>query len=166
MDGSVRIGIHTSISGGYVNALESAKKLGANAVQIFSASPRMWQGATVKIAEKDAKEFRARRDALGLGPLGIHANYLVNLSAPQPRLRARAIQSCHEELVRGLVLGADYVVVHPGARGEVPVESAITAIIESVQQGARRVRRGKMQILSETRRGRGRGAWRWARCRF
>ena len=42
IDGSLRIGIHTSISGGYVAALESARKLGCNALQIFSASPRMW----------------------------------------------------------------------------------------------------------------------------
>jgi deoxyribonuclease-4 len=155
MDGSVRIGIHTSISGSYVNALESAKKLGANAVQIFSASPRMWQGATVKIADKDAREFRARREALGLGPLVIHANYLVNLAATQPMLRTRSIQSFHEELVRGLVLGADYVVVHPGARGEVSVEGAIAAIIENVKQAARRVPVGKMRILIENTAGMG-----------
>ena len=40
MDGSLRIGIHTSIAGSYLNALEAASKLGANALQIFSASPR------------------------------------------------------------------------------------------------------------------------------
>ena len=155
MDGNVRIGIHTSISGSHVNALESARKLGANAVQIFSASPRMWQGATVKIAEKDAKEFRARREELGLGPLVIHANYLVNLAATQPMLRTRSIQSFHEELVRGLALGADYVVVHPGARGDVSMEHAISTIIESVKQAARRVPMGKMQILIENTAGMG-----------
>src|SRR6266700_775903 len=42
VDGSLRIGIHTSISGSYLNALESARRLGCNALQIFSASPRMW----------------------------------------------------------------------------------------------------------------------------
>jgi len=155
MDGSVRIGLHTSISGSYLNALESAKKLGANALQIFSASPRMWQGATVRIAERDAKEFRARRDELGLGPLVIHANYLVNLAATQPMLRTRSIQAFHEELVRGLALGADYVVVHPGARGEVPMESAIATIVESVKQAARRVPLGKMRILIENTAGMG-----------
>src|SRR6202034_975617 len=41
-DGSVRIGIHTSIAGDICNALELAHGLGANALQIFSASPRMW----------------------------------------------------------------------------------------------------------------------------
>ena len=155
MDGSVRIGLHTSISGSYLNALESAKKLGANAVQIFSASPRMWQGATVRIADKDAKEFRAKREQLHLGPLVIHANYLVNLAATQPMLRTRSIQAFHEELVRGLTLAADYVVVHPGARGEQSMESAIATIIESVRQSARRVPMGKMRILIENTAGMG-----------
>jgi deoxyribonuclease-4 len=154
-DGSLRIGIHTSIAGSYLNALEAARKLGANALQIFSASPRMWQGAKVRIPESDAKAFRARRTALGLGPLVIHANYLVNLAATQPMLRTRSIQAFHEELVRGVVLGADYLVVHPGARGEAAVEKAIATIIESVKQAARGVPLGKMRILIENTAGMG-----------
>ncbi len=155
MDGSVRIGIHTSIAGSYLNALESAKKLGANALQIFSASPRMWQGATVRIPASDAKAFRTRREELQLGPLVIHANYLVNLAATQPMLRTRSIQAFHEELVRGVALGADYIVVHPGARGEVSVESAMASIVDSVKQAAKRVPLGKMRILVENTAGMG-----------
>src|ERR1700752_563356 len=86
MDGSLRIGIHTSISGSYVNALESARKLGCNALQIFSASPRMWTGGPARIAAAEATAFRARREEFGLGPLVIHANYLINLAATQPML--------------------------------------------------------------------------------
>ena len=155
MDGSVRIGLHTSIAGSYLNALESATRLGANTLQIFSASPRMWQVAKVGIPVSDAKAFRARREVLGLGPLVIHANYLVNLAATQPMLRTRSIQAFHEELVRGTVLGADYLVVHPGARGEASVESAIATIVEGVKQAARRVPLGKMQILIENTAGMG-----------
>src|SRR5262250_3826545 len=149
MDGSVRIGIHTSISGSYLNALESARKLGANALQIFSASPRMWQTANVRIAENDAKAFRARREELGLGPLVIHANYLINLAAGQPMLRTRSIQAFHEELVRGRELGADFIVVHPGSRGAMPVQQAIATIVDSVKAAARRVPMGKIRILIE-----------------
>ena len=64
MDGRVRIGIHTSIAGSYLNALESARKLGCNALQIFSASPRMWQGGPARVPELDAAAFRARREEL------------------------------------------------------------------------------------------------------
>jgi len=155
MDGSLRIGIHTSIAESYVNALESARRLGANAVQIFSASPRMWHTSNVKIAEPDAKAFRTRREELGLGPLVIHANYLINLAAGQPMLRTRSIQSFHEELVRARELGADFVVVHPGSRGEMPVEQAISTIVESVKAAARRVPMGKMRILIENTAGMG-----------
>ena len=155
MDGSLRVGIHTSISGSHLNALESAKKLGANALQIFSASPRMWQTANVRIPASDVAAFRARREELGLGPLVIHANYLINLAASQPMLRTRSIQAFHEELVRGRELGADFVVVHPGSRGESSTEQAIATIIESVKQAARRVPLGKMRILIENTAGMG-----------
>jgi len=34
----------------------------------------------------DAQAFRARRDELRLGPLVIHANYLINLASEQRML--------------------------------------------------------------------------------
>src|SRR5258706_16329249 len=54
MDGSLRIGIHTSITGSYLNALEAARKLGCNALQIFSATPRMWQGGPPTFPHSEA----------------------------------------------------------------------------------------------------------------
>src|ERR1700676_2782764 len=155
MDGSTRIGIHTSIAGSYLNALESAKKLGGTALQIFSASPRMWQGRPVRIPAADAKAFRARREELGLGPLVVHANYLINLAAAQPMLRTRSIQAFHEELVRGLALGADYIVVHPGTRGDSTIEQAIAAIINSVKEASRRIPHTGLRILIENTAGMG-----------
>src|SRR5438477_4124268 len=155
MDGSLRIGIHTSIAGSYLNALESARKLGCNALQIFSASPRMWQGGSARIPEVDAQAFRARRDELGLGPLVVHANYLINLAASQPMLRTRSIQAFHDELVRGMALGADFLVVHPGARGENSSQHAVGTIIEGVKQAAKRVPLGNLRILIENTAGMG-----------
>src|ERR1700687_5491614 len=77
MDGSLRIGIHTSIVGSYLNALESARKLGCNALQIFSASPRMWQGGTARIPDVDAQAFRARQEELRLRPLVVPGKHLL-----------------------------------------------------------------------------------------
>lgn len=155
LDGSARIGIHTSIAGRYTNALESARKLGCNALQIFSASPRMWVGGPARIPEAAAAEFRARREELKLGPLVIHANYLINLAAVQPMLRARSIQAFQDELVRGVSLGADFVVVHPGSRGEATSAQAIATIIESVKQSAKRLQLGNLRILIENTAGMG-----------
>lgn len=154
-DGSLRIGIHTSISGSYLNALESARKLGCNALQIFSASPRMWQAGPSRIPDADAAAFRARREELGLGPLVIHANYLINLAATQPMLRTRSIQAFQDELVRAISLGADFLVVHPGSRGEAKTGTAIATIVDSIKQAVRRVPLGNLRILIENTAGAG-----------
>jgi len=155
MDGTLRIGIHTSIAGGYVNALESAHKLGCNALQIFSASPRMWAGGPTRVAEVDAAAFRARREELGLGPLVIHANYLINLATQQTMLRTRSIQAFHDELIRGIALGADFVAVHPGACGECKPDQAARLAVESVKQAAKNLRPTSPRILLENTAGMG-----------
>ena len=155
MDGSLRIGIHTSIAGGYLNALESAHKLGCNAMQIFSASPRMWVRGPSRIPDVDAAAFRARRQELGLGPLVIHANYLVNLATEQTMLRTRSIQAFHDELVRGIALGAEFVVVHPGACGQCKPDQAVRLAIESIKQASKNLPATSLRILLENTAGMG-----------
>src|SRR3989440_2653253 len=155
MDGSFRIGIHTSIAGSYLNALESARKLGCNALQIFSASPRMWQGGSARIPDVEAQAFRTCRQELRLGPLVIHANYLINLASAQRMLQTRSIQAFHDEIVRAVTLGADFLVVHPGARGASSSQQAISTIVESVKQASKRASMGGLRILIENTAGMG-----------
>ena len=154
-DGSLRIGIHTSIERDIANALEIAHGLGANALQIFSSSPRMWGRGTVRIPEADAARFRARRRELGLGPLVVHSNYLINLASPNRVLRTRSMQAFHQEILRATALGADYLVLHPGSGLGAPVESAILVIAAGLRQAVRSARTGDLQILLENTAGQG-----------
>jgi deoxyribonuclease-4 len=175
-DGGVRIGIHTSIAGDISEALESAHKLGCNALQIFSASPRMWPRGGARIGEADATRFRARRAELGLGPLAIHANYLINLASPDRVMRTRSIQAFHDELVRANMLGADFLVVHPGAGLSKDAGRAVSEAAEALRQSARGVRfgsapfremsRGGLRILIENTSGMGTAiGWRFEELR-
>jgi deoxyribonuclease-4 len=154
-DGNIRIGIHTSIAGDVAASLDIAHGLGANALQIFSASPRMWERGNSRIADVDAKRFRERRAELKLGPLAIHANYLINLGSPNPVLRVRSIQAFHQEIVRALALGADFLVVHPGSAVDGTKGAAIAAIAQSLKQAARGLKFGDLQILLENTAGQG-----------
>ena len=154
-DGSTRIGIHTSIAGDIASALEIASGLGANALQIFSTSPRMWDRGVARISPADAERFRARRRELALGPLVIHCNYLINLASPDPVLRARSVQAFHREIVRALALGADYLVIHPGCAMAGGNASAIAAIAQSLKQAARGLKLGELLILLENTAGQG-----------
>jgi deoxyribonuclease-4 len=155
LDGSFRIGIHTSIAGDIAGALDSAAKLGANALQIFSSSPRMWPRGGSRIAEADAARFRARRAELGLGPLVIHDNYLINLASPERVMRTRSIQAFHDELVRAVALGADFLVAHPGSGLGTDKRQAIAEIALGMRQAARGVKLGGLRILVENTSGMG-----------
>jgi len=154
-DGSIRIGIHTSIAGDIAGALEIAHGLGANALQIFSSSPRMWARGSGRIADADAVRFRARRRQLGLGPLVIHCNYLINLASPNPVLRARSVQAFHQELVKAIALGADFLVVHPGSGLGCERSISIGAVSQSIKQAARGLKLGELRILLENTAGQG-----------
>jgi deoxyribonuclease-4 len=154
-DGGFRIGIHTSIAGDIAGALDSAAKLGANALQIFSASPRMWPRLGSRIADADAARFRARRAELGLGPLVIHDNYLINLACPDRVMRTRSIQAFHDELIRAVALGADFLVAHPGSGLGAPKDQAIADIAEGMRHAAKGIKFGGLRILVENTSGMG-----------
>ena len=154
-DGSIRIGIHTSIAGDITGSLDLAHGLGANALQIFSSSPRMWSQPGTRIADADAARFRDRRRELQLGPLVIHANYLINLASPNPVLRARSVQAFHQEIVRARTLGADFLVIHPGCGMGANADSSVALVAQSLKQSLRGLTLTDLRILLENTAGQG-----------
>ncbi|MDE3169719.1 MAG: deoxyribonuclease IV [Acidobacteriota bacterium] len=151
----MRIGIHTSIAGDIAQSLDRANDLGANAMQIFSASPRMWSRGIGRLGPADAELFRARRRELQLGPVVIHGNYLINLASPNPVLRARSVQAFHQEIVRAIDLGADFLVAHPGSFCDGRAGAGILAIAQGLRQAARGLKLGPLKILLENTAGQG-----------
>lgn len=110
---SRRIGIHTSTAGGVQTAAERAYRLGCNAFQIFSSSPRQWK--PYALTPVQCAEMNTLRQRYGLKPLAIHANYLVNLAGGNPGFHAKSVEAFRGELERGLALRAEYLVLHPGS---------------------------------------------------
>jgi deoxyribonuclease-4 len=131
----LRIGIHTSIAGSLAGAAEKASALGCNTFQIFSSSPRMWRGSKLDLDE--VRRFRRVREKLGLHPLVIHDNYLINLPAADPVIRARSIGAFRGELERAMALGADFLVMHPGSGRGHSAERAIETFARSLAAAAR-----------------------------
>jgi deoxyribonuclease-4 len=129
------IGLHTSRAGSLENAALEAHELGANTFQIFSASPRMWRAAAPH--PLDIQRFRAARERLGLGPVAIHCNYLVNLASIDPVVREKSVKSFHGELTRAAAIGAEYLVVHPGNYKDQPLEQGLAAFVLGLAEAAR-----------------------------
>lgn len=110
---SRRIGIHTSTAGGVQNAAERAYRLGCNAFQIFSSSPRQW--APYELSRPQCDEMTRLREKYELKPMAIHANYLVNLASTTPLFLEKSIAAFRGEVERALALCADFLVLHPGS---------------------------------------------------
>lgn len=108
-----RVGIHTSIAGGVENAAERAWRLGCNAFQIFSTSPRQWK--PYQLASTQCAQMTGLRERYDLKPLVIHTNYLVNLAGTTPHFHAKSVEAFRGEVERALALCADYLVLHSGS---------------------------------------------------
>ena len=145
----LKIGIHTSTSGGVETSAERAYRLGCNSFQIFSSSPRMWAPFQISRAQADAmKRLRAQHK---LGPLAIHTSYLVNLCSVTPEFLRKSIKAFRGEVERGLALGAEYLVLHPGyfrgrtrEEGLICAADSIAASVEGLDLEA-----GSLRILIE-----------------
>ncbi len=146
---SRRIGIHTSSAGGVENAAERAYRLGCNALQIFSSSPRQWK--PYEIGASQCQAMTALRKRYDLKPLAIHSNYLINVASINDDFLQKSVVAFRGEIERGLALCADYLVLHPGSfRGFSPVEG-LRRVVESVTEAADGLdlKRGGLTILIE-----------------
>jgi deoxyribonuclease-4 len=143
----LRLGIHTSTSGSLEGAALTAAELGANTLQIFSASPRMWR-ARVPDPEQ-VRRMRAARERFDLNPLVVHANYLINLASQDPPIRAKSIDGFRGEIERAAAIGAEYLVVHPGSCRGQSVEAGIAAVALGLRDDAAGLRTMQVTVLLE-----------------
>lgn len=122
------LGAHVPASGGLHTCVGRARDLGAQTLQIFVGAPQNW--ADAKYPQEQVDKLKGELAATGLGPLFVHALYLVNLASPKPDLRAKSIKALRSQLQWADRIGAAGVVVHVGSGDDDPVTLAATAIGE------------------------------------
>lgn len=124
------LGVQVSIEGKVYEALNRARDLGCNTMQIFSRSPRSWRESFLE--SKDIKEFRRRQERFKIKPLFIHIPYLINLASPSPRLYRASIGAYIEDIKEAELLKADYIVTHMGSHKDTSEESGIKRLIKAL----------------------------------
>ena len=127
------LGAHISIAGGVALAPERGRKVGCEAIQIFSRSPRMLR-KTKPLAAEELEAFRANLEGHGIRRAIVHANYLINLGSPRASARKVAQKAFIEELERADQLGLEDVVFHPGAHLGKGERFCLRAIAESLDR--------------------------------
>jgi deoxyribonuclease IV len=108
-----KIGCHVSIAGGLYNAPKNAADLGCETFQIFSRSPH--GGPVAEITPETQEQFKAEMEKYGFDQFVIHAPYIINFGSAKPQTYHGSISIIRKELERGSLLGAQYVMFHPGS---------------------------------------------------
>lgn len=143
----MRIGLHTSIAGALEKSAATAAGLGANTFQIFSSSPRQWKASVPSVPA--IKLLNAAREKFDLTPLVIHDNYLINLASANEGMRKQSIEAFRGELVRGIAIGAEYLVAHPGNYKGQTIEQGIFHLLQGITAAAEGLVFDKLMLLVE-----------------
>lgn len=140
------IGAHVSAAGGFRTVPGRAKAIGAEAIQIFGASPRSF--AVKAIDPLDAAEYKKGLKEVGVMAVYLHAAYLVNLASPSADARRASAKNLGEHLAIAEALGADGLIFHLGSGKEMPKEKAIDYIAHAMKEILKKVP-GKAALVME-----------------
>lgn len=109
----MNIGCHVSIAGGVVNAPKNAFALGCEAMQIFTRPPQ--GGPAPEITQEIKEQFKILNTKYQIQNTYIHAPYYINFASANNRIRYGSVKTIRDELERGSLLGAKYVLTHLGS---------------------------------------------------
>ncbi|MHB8621094.1 MAG: deoxyribonuclease IV [Chloroflexota bacterium] len=148
----MRVGAHVSTAGNVWRAIERAREIEAECIQVFVSFPQRWQGP--RLPDEDIAEFRRLADQHGICPTYFHAVYLINFGTDNPDLYEKSIFSLVGYLQMAEKLGAAGVIAHMGSAGSRPVEQAEESVALALETALRKADNG-VPILIENNAGSG-----------
>ena len=131
-----RIGAHTPTTGGMAKrSIDYAQVTGAEVIQVFASSPRMW---AMPPAKPDLDEaFKIKASELDIHTY-VHAPFLINLGSPTETTYLNSLASTKYSLQRATDINALGVVIHTGSAVDV----------NFVDQAWKQIHEGMMPILN------------------
>ena len=127
----MKIGAHVSTSGGISKAVVRGQEIGCEAIQIFGSSPQTW---TFKpVPGEQIELFKQGLADAGIGPVFLHAIYLINLGTPDKEKLKKGIDSLANYMKLAADLGAAGVIFHPGSHGGRGYEAVLPQTVEAIK---------------------------------
>lgn len=118
----------------------------------------MWRAKPPDLQQ--IRRLHVEREKHDLTPLVVHDSYLINLASNDPAIRENSLRAFAGELERALLIGAEYLVAHPGNYKGLTLEQGILNAAEGLVLAWRAVdvklkRKPKLSILLENTAGAG-----------
>ena len=117
---------------GLVRVAERSAEIGAGTFQIFTDNPTAWRRRSV--LPPDTAALRQRLLDLDIGPVAIHAPYLVNLAGPDDEFFARSVELVRHELAQAPEYGARFVNVHVGSHRGTGLEAGVARLADGLER--------------------------------
>ncbi len=128
----MKFGAHVSIAGGLQNAPGNAAAIGCETFQIFTRSPQ--GGPAPKLLPKIVDTFLIECAKYKLTDWVIHSPYYINLASSLEKTRKNSIRIIREELERGTLINANYVMFHPGSAKDVGWKKAMKLCLQGIKK--------------------------------
>lgn len=148
----MNIGAHISIAGGIINAPERASVLGCEVMQIFTRSPR--GGKAPELTNSLCEEFKILNFKFKIKEVYIHTPYYINFASLENRIRYASVSVVRDELERGSLIGAKYVMTHLGSAKGMTHDESIQKVIAMLKKTLENYS-GKTKLLLENSAGAG-----------
>ncbi len=124
----MRFGIHISVSKGLKAAAEAAIAATAETFQVFSGNPGAWRTSAYR--EPDLVAFRELAEAHDLGPVFLHAPYLVNLASPRDDHHEKSVALVINALEKAAQLGrGSMALAHVGSHRGAGLPAGIRRLV-------------------------------------
>jgi deoxyribonuclease-4 len=110
--------------------------MGADSVQIFTQSPRMWRPTNHPPA--NFERFKERRAEAGIQGVVCHALYLVNLATPDEEIYEKSVTTLMNTVDVACAVEADGVVFHVGSHLGAGFDAGLEHVVPALQRALER----------------------------
>ena len=128
----MKIGAHVSSAGGISSAVGRGLEIGCETIQIFGSSPQGW--AFKPVPANEVETFRNNMAESGMGPVFLHAIYLINLGTANGAMLEKGVQSLISYMDLAAEIGAAGVILHPGSHGGAGYEAIFSQAVSSIRR--------------------------------
>ena len=147
------LGAHMSIAGGLYRAPLRGRKIGCQAIQIFTRNRNRWKSRELSREEIDL--FHKACEEASITAAAAHNSYLINLASTRSDVSRKSYHALLYELQRAELLKIPYLVMHPGAHLGGGEKRGLRRIADGINRALERTRNYRVRILLETTAGQG-----------
>ena len=129
------IGSHVGMNGKdmLLNSVKEALSYGANTFMVYTGAPQNTRRK--EIEELNIPAARALMEENGMHNFIVHAPYIINLAnTVKPETFTLAVEFLEKEIHRTAAMGAEILVLHPGAHVGAGVEAGTAQIVKGLNE--------------------------------